>query len=90
MEVRHLVITGSVQGVGYRISMLMTARSLGVTGWVRNRRDASVEAMVEGTPAAVAAIIDWARHGPSGADVEHVAVELGSGSYTDFTQQPTA
>jgi acylphosphatase len=90
MEVRRLVITGYVQGIGYRYSMVMAAQRLGITGWVRNRRDGSVEAMVAGDAEAVAAIIDWARHGPSGAEVEHVAVELGSGSFSDFTQEPTA
>ncbi|HEX8986420.1 MAG TPA: acylphosphatase [Rhodocyclaceae bacterium] len=90
MEVRRLVVTGYVQGIGYRYSMVMAARRLGITGWVRNRRDGSVEAMVAGDAEAVAAIIDWARHGPSGAEVEHVAVELGSGSFSDFTQEATA
>ncbi len=90
MEVRHLIITGYVQGIGYRYSMVMAARRLGVTGWVRNRRDGSVEAMVAGDAESVAAMIDWARHGPSGAEVEHVAVELGSGQFNDFTQEATA
>ncbi|HEX8962388.1 MAG TPA: acylphosphatase [Rhodocyclaceae bacterium] len=90
MEVRHLIVTGYVQGIGYRYSMVMAARRLGVTGWVRNRRDGSVEAMVAGDAESVAAMIDWARHGPSGAEVEHVAVELGSGNFTDFTQEATA
>jgi len=90
MEVRHLVITGYVQGVGYRYSMVMAARSLGVAGWVRNRRDGAVEAMVCGNGEQIAAIIAWARRGPAGADVEHVAVELGSGEFTDFEQRPTA
>ena len=90
MEVRRLVITGYVQGIGYRYSMAMAAHSHGVTGWVRNRRDGSVEAMVAGTAEQVAAIVAWARHGPAGAEVEHVAVELGSGDYTDFEQRPTA
>lgn len=90
MEVRHLIVTGYVQGIGYRYSMVMAARRLGVTGWVRNRRDGSVEAMVAGDAESVAAMIDWARHGPSGAEVEHVAVELGSGHFADFTQEATA
>lgn len=90
MEVRRLLIKGYVQGVGYRYSMVMAARRLGVTGWVRNRHDGSVEAMVAGNAEAVASMIEWSRHGPSGAEVEHVAVELGSGSFSDFTQEPTA
>lgn len=90
MEVRRLLITGNVQGIGYRYSMVMAAHSRGVTGWVRNRRDGSVEAMVCGDAEQVAAMISWARHGPAGADVAHVAVELGAGSYTDFEQRPTA
>ena len=89
MEVRHLVINGYVQGVGYRYSMAMAARSRGVGGWVRNRRDGSVEAMVAGDAAQVAAIIDWARRGPAGAEVAHVAVELGSGEFPEFEQKPT-
>jgi acylphosphatase len=90
VEVRHLVITGIVQGIGYRASMSWQARVLGVTGWVRNRRDGSVEAMVAGNAEAVAALIDWARQGPDGAAVDHVAVELGQGSFTEFSALPTA
>jgi acylphosphatase len=89
-EKRRLVITGYVQGVGYRYSMVMAARSRGVTGWVRNRRDGSVESMIAGDAEAVAAMIDWARRGPAGAEVTHVAVELGSGEYESFEQLPTA
>jgi acylphosphatase len=90
MEVRHLVITGLVQGIGYRYSMAAAARRFNVTGWVRNRRDGSVEAVVAGNAEAVAAIIDWARRGPAGAEVAHVAVELGEGEFKDFDQRPTA
>jgi acylphosphatase len=89
-EVRHLVITGLVQGVGYRYGMVAAARRLAVTGWVRNCRDGSVEAMIAGDAEAVAAMIAWARHGPAGAEVAHIAVELGSGDFTDFAQRPTA
>jgi acylphosphatase len=70
--------------------MVMAAQRLGVAGWVRNRRDGSVEAVVAGNAEQVAAMIDWARHGPAGAAVEHVAVELGSGEFSDFAQLPTA
>lgn len=89
-EVRHLLITGLVQGIGYRYSMAMAAQRVGVTGWVRNRRDGSVEAMVAGNAEAVATMIAWARHGPAGAEVAHVAVELGSGDFAGFEQWPTA
>jgi acylphosphatase len=88
-EVRHLVVTGLVQGVGYRYSMVAAARRFDITGWVRNRRDGSVEAMVAGSADAVASIIAWARHGPAGAEIEHLAVELGEGEFADFEQRPT-
>jgi len=89
-EVRHLVITGLVQGIGFRYSMAAQARALGVAGWVRNRRDGSVEAMVAGTAEQVSAMIAWSRHGPAGTAVDHVAVELGDGHHDDFLQLPTA
>jgi acylphosphatase len=88
-EVRRLLVTGMVQGVGYRYSMVMAARRFDVTGWVRNRYNGSVEAMVAGSAEGVAAMIDWARRGPAGAEVAHVAVELGNGDYESFEQLPT-
>lgn len=87
MEIRRLVVTGRVQGVCYRASMAREAQRLGVTGWVRNRSDGSVEAMVAGTPEQVAAITNWARCGPPAAVVEHVAVELGEGEFGGFEQR---
>lgn len=86
-EVRHLIISGRVQGVAYRASMAREAQALGVTGWVRNRSDGSVEAMVAGTAEQVAAIMHWARRGPPAASVEHVAVELGRGGFSGFEQR---
>jgi len=71
----HLVIRGRVQGVFFRGSMQDEAERLGAAGWVRNRRDGSVEAEVEGERAPVEALIAWARHGPSGARVDDVTVE---------------
>ncbi|MDP1525866.1 MAG: acylphosphatase [Rhodocyclaceae bacterium] len=87
MEIRHLVISGRVQGVCYRASMAREAQALGVTGWVRNRSDSSVEAMVSGSTDQVAAMMSWCRRGPSAAVVEHVAVEPGSGEFFDFEQR---
>jgi acylphosphatase len=87
MEIRHLVITGRVQGVAYRASMAREAQMLGVTGWVRNRADGSVEAMVAGSAEQIAAIMNWARRGPPAAQVEHVAVEPGSGAFGGFEQR---
>lgn len=87
MEVRRLVITGRVQGVWFRGSMAQEAQRLGVTGWVRNRADGSVEAMVAGTDEQVAAIMNWARRGPPNASVEQVAVELGTGTFSGFEQR---
>ena len=86
---RRLMISGRVQGVGFRYSMERKARGLGVTGWVRNRRDGGVEALVQGTPEAVAAITEWARHGPPGAIVTDLSESEGSGDYTSFETRPT-
>ena len=86
-EIRHLIITGRVQGVWYRASMAQEAERLGVTGWVRNRNDGSVEAMVAGNSEQVAAIMNWARRGPPAAQVEHVAVEIGNGEFSGFEQR---
>jgi acylphosphatase len=82
--VRHLVITGLVQGVWYRESMREAAGKLGVTGWVRNRDDGSVEAMIQGESISVEDLIDWARRGPPKARVKDVVVNEGEGSYTGF------
>lgn len=69
----HLSISGKVQGVGYRAAFAAQARALHLTGWVRNRQDGTVEAMVAGDAAALAAIQAWAWHGPPGARVIRVS-----------------
>ena len=87
---RHLLISGYVQGVGFRYSMVRQAQRLGVVGWVRNRRDGTVEAIVDGPADAVAAIIDWVRVGPPGAHVTDVAVSEADGTFATFESRPTA
>lgn len=72
---RRLVIAGRVQGVGFRYAFADEARLRGLAGWVRNRRDGRVEALVSGPAPAVEAIIAWARIGPPAARVSSVDVE---------------
>ena len=71
----RVVATGHVQGVWYRGSMQDEARRLGITGWVRNRADGSVEAEASGAAAALDRLVAWARVGPRAARVEEVRVE---------------
>jgi acylphosphatase len=73
--VRRIVVSGRVQGVGFRYALADEARSRGVRGWVRNRRDGSVEAMLAGDAEAVDALLTWARLGPPSARVSSVEVE---------------
>jgi acylphosphatase len=82
----YLRIYGLVQGVFFRSSMREVAWRLGVTGWVRNLPDGSVEAVVEGPKEAVLKIIDWAHEGPPSARVEKVEVrwEKYKGEFNDF------
>ncbi len=89
MQIRHLIITGRVQGVGFRNYMEYKARQFQITGWVRNRRDGSVEAMIQGTPENVEAMIVRAHRGPPKSDVAAVKVNEGSGHYTAFVTLPT-
>ena len=86
---KQLRITGRVQGVGFRFYMERKARELSITGWVRNRRDGAVEAMVQGSSGAVEAMIAWARRGPPSAIVADVRVTDGSGDFVTFEARPT-
>lgn len=71
----HVRIEGRVQGVSYRAWTERKATELGLNGWVRNRSDGSVEAVFQGAPATVDAMIDACRRGPSAAVVKNLAVE---------------
>ena len=85
----RIEIRGPVQGVGYRWSMVEEARRLGICGWVRNRRDRSVEATLAGPQAAVDRLVAWARRGPDSAVVESVDVFENEGVFETFEQRPT-
>ena len=89
-QTKQIKITGRVQGVGYRDAMCVQAAQLGVTGWVRNRRDGSVEAVVSGEAHALQTIIEWVRRGPQFAVVAGVAVEDAEESFDAFEFRPTA
>jgi len=86
-QTRRLAIRGRVQGVFYRESMRREAARLGVTGWVGNRSDGSVEAVVQGPAEAVEAMIRWARGGPEGARVEAVEVAEAEGDFLAFEKR---
>ena len=70
----HLLITGRVQGVGFRDALRDEAERRGLAGWVRNRHDGSVEALLQGPADAVDAAISWAHRGPASARVAAVHV----------------
>lgn len=87
---RRLVIHGRVQGVWYRGWAVEEARALDLDGWVRNRRDGSVEALIAGPDAAVAEMIVRCRAGPPAARVERVEVEDSDEAVPlGFAQRPT-
>jgi len=87
---RQIRVSGLVQGVGFRAGLQDEARRRGVRGWVRNRADGSVEALLEGAPDAVAALIAWARCGPPGARVADLRVsEAAAEGGQRFEMRPT-
>ena len=71
---RNITVTGYVQGVGFRYACLHHAQTLGVSGWVRNAGDGSVEIHAEGTDDALDALVAWCHDGPPGARVQEVRV----------------
>jgi acylphosphatase len=86
---RRVVARGRVQGVWFRESMRREAEHLGITGWIRNRLDGTVEAVVQGSPDAVDRIVAWARRGPEAAHVEGLEVTEAQGTYERFEKRPT-
>ena len=91
MIARHLSIHGRVQGVFYRGWAVEKARELGLAGWVRNRGDGTVEAIVQGDADLVARFIAFAESGPAAAHVERIeAIDIATDDSLDrFSQYPT-
>jgi len=87
----HVRIEGRVQGVGYRAFVETRAAELGLTGWVRNRRDGSVEAVLQGSPDAIEAVLDACRAGPPASRVARLDI-IGEGvdAFDGFDVLPTA
>jgi acylphosphatase len=94
MRTRQIRVKGRVQGVGFREALRAEALRLNVNGWVRNRVDGSVEAVLQGDVQAVARLIAWARRGPPLAHVttlDEQAIEPGfDRAYTSFDRWPAA
>jgi len=87
---RRLEISGQVQGVGFRYFVTHCARQQGLRGWVRNRRDGRVEALLIGDDAAVAAVTEQCRRGPSHARVDRLdAAPAQDDGSADFTERAT-
>jgi acylphosphatase len=86
----RLLIAGRVQGVGFRAATERQARILGITGWVRNRWDGRVEAVIEGSPAAVEAMVGWCQQGDPPAQVDSIErSEQPPQGWATFTIRPT-
>ena len=81
------MISGTVQGVGFRYSAQREAKRLGVRGWVRNAAEGDVEVLAEGESEALAAFREWLGEGPAGAWISSVSVERreATGYYSEFT-----
>ncbi|MDH7639934.1 acylphosphatase [Sphingomonas oryzagri] len=90
MITRNLRITGRVQGVFYRDWFVEQARGIGITGWVRNRADGSVEAVVSGSSEMIAAAVAKARQGSPASRVDDVVVsEVAEELFDAFGKRPT-
>ena len=89
MSTLHLRIVGRVQGVGFREATRQQALRIGITGWVRNRLDGTVEAVIAGDEATVLSMFDWCRTGPPLARVDQIEQSVTSGNFNEFVILPT-
>ena len=87
MKTQRLLIHGRVQGVWFRESMRIEAERLKVTGWVRNTPNGTVEAVIQGSVAAVDALIEWARTGPPLARIDRVDASEAQGQFSGFVKR---
>ena len=92
MIARRLVVRGRVQGVGFRYALVDVATMMGAAGWVRKRRDGTVEALVQGEDTIVDAVVAWCRRGPPAARVTTVDVEAATpdSGTAGFSMKPTS
>jgi acylphosphatase len=91
MIAKSLVLTGRVQGVGFRDWMSTRARRLGLAGWVRNRRDGSLEALIAGDAPAVEELLRACRRGPPAAEVATLTEDFAEPpAEPGFHKRPTA
>jgi acylphosphatase len=91
MTAKRLIISGRVQGVGFRDWLATQAEALGISGWVRNRRDGTVEALLDGDTAAVEELVRACRRGPRLAEVTAIEEELAEpADLPGFRRLPTA
>ena len=84
IQTKHLRITGKVQGVGFRAAMYREAQRLSVTGWVRNRKNASVEAVIQGPEKSISEMLAWVKNGPAGSRVDQIEINDVDGIFPDF------
>jgi len=91
MIAKHLIISGTVQGVGYRDWLIGTAKKIGLAGWVRNRRDGTVEAVLAGDTDAVEEVIRACHRGPRMAVVTSITETFcDPPAGPDFVKKPSA
>ena len=85
-----MIVEGRVQGVCFRMYTRMEAGRMGVTGWVRNRADGTVEVMAEGEENALDEFIAWCAHGPDEARVDRITKEFSeaTGEFSGFQIRP--
>jgi acylphosphatase len=84
---KRVVVHGRVQGVNFREATRLQAQRCNVGGWVRNRDDGSVEAVLHGLPDDMARMLDWMHRGPSAARVVHIEVDDWDGEFEDFERR---